>query len=134
MSRFYTTKKDEIVYKKITPTPWGKEYLLECLLPKGTECFGTKSGSSKSRRKNRAQYLVPIAIYEGVGTYINSRSDELRLLSKKTIRHCGFYSAHSITYTLGQTAKPSRAFSTRPMQCASGIHFFYKVDDALNWS
>lgn len=130
---FYRTEKDIFVWKKIK-TQYGKEYLLESLLPKGTYCYGErkKNYAGTHERKNRAEFLVPIAFYESYSNFIKVKTG-LTYAEENTLRHTGYYNAVPITYSLGEKAKPKYSFSKWHDQCASGIHFFYSAKDALQW-
>jgi hypothetical protein len=40
----------------------------------------------------------------------------------------------SFSYQVGKTVEPRQPFSFSAYECESGIHFFFKLSKALNWS
>lgn len=132
MSKYYTTKKDEFVWKKIKTNlgRYTQQYLLSMMIPEGTKCYGSKTG------KNRAEKAIPLNFYEGErGDLVLHSRDLLKLKDVPRIKHIGHWMGQSITYTLNKIVKPKRPFAVNKFsgECASGIHFFYDHEKALNW-
>lgn len=125
-------KEPRVVYKKAYSVRDGRPVVLTLLLPVGTlvrkdidRCHKAGLGMGMDARKNRAsQALVVDAMYaERDGG---------------TVRHAfmltEFRSSHdpTFTYEIDKLAVPHK-FSKNAQVCASGIHFFKSLDDAIRY-
>lgn len=102
------------------------------------------------RRGNTKHLLVKLGVAKGTqinlcgGSGINSRKSRAArvtvlsfhsLNGRKLPKDIVVFSSHdrSYTYTIGRKHEPTRKFSKRREQCASGIHFFILKEDAKEY-
>lgn len=81
------------------------------------------------REKCRASEAKVIGFYNY--DYCDQDKPLVRLTNDDLIAYSFF--DKSFSYSLGETIKPKRAFSNRMLACASGIHFFLKKKQAVDY-
>lgn len=79
----------------------------------------------EKNRADRARVLRIVEIEETEYGFITTQ--------KKHKEATGYYRSH-FKYRVGKVVRPSRPFARSRKECASGIHFFARRDDALSYS
>lgn len=109
-----TVKKSIVVYKS-GRAPGSVPVLILLEIPKGAKVW--RSITPENAGKNRASRAKVLSI-ESV--------DGLKRFEKATARK-GF------VYQVGKTVKPIRPFDVHDNECASGIHFYLRRREAMEW-
>lgn len=135
---FWTVKNDLKVWKATTSVT-GQRSVVALRIPEGAEVFMQKDDQMNYRdaRKMRAsrafvekQFLVgsriDIVTVEDTEVYLTYQ-DIYEINESRSANYSDFL------YGTGKFVIPNSPFSTQPKQCASGIHFFVNLYDALTY-
>lgn len=133
----YTVTKPLHVFKKVRSGVWWDSAIANLIIPVGEFVYvagaaflNVTYGSSDHRKMRCSKAFVhSMAI---------SRSDPAH--GRKYLQAVGTQIKHGFSsytpefkYRVGRNVKPFKPFSHRFGQCASGIHFFIDLQDALNY-
>ena len=112
---FKTINHEITVYKSIG------NHVVMLSLPVGTRIY--VGCWNLNKQKCRADQARVVAIFK-----LSSSGDYISDIKSNRSSWCA-----EITYRVGEIVKPKRPFHTLELECASGIHFFYTLKEAMRW-
>jgi hypothetical protein len=124
-SELIVTKKKMVVYKKVYKheKDWGRLPLIAMLeIPKRTACHMTNYKCRASRAK-----VLEIRTYSRTNWYPRMGYE---LKEHRKVAYSAF--SKSFKYKVGEVVRPKRRFSRSLIVCASGIHFYRTIEEAVN--
>lgn len=147
--RIRVVTKDMHVFKKVyTDNPFRRfsrviTTIANLVVPAGAlihvghgvmKCWGRNMGDRKMRASKA--FVHSLSNCEGwLRSHLTGEQTPGWWLGKAIRKENNTYSAHDsmFKYRAGVTVKPELGFSTRRDECASGIHFFVNLRDALDY-